>query len=79
MQNSNLEILEEIFKEVFELQDTSEHSEITQEKIKKWDSLAHISLIVAVESEFDISIDAADYELFTSFLSVKSILEGLKL
>jgi len=47
------EKLEEIFEEVFD-EKVALTSETTAEDVEDWDSLSHITLISAVESEFGI-------------------------
>ena len=34
---------------------------------KKWDSLAHVNIIIAIENEFNIKISASDAESINSF------------
>ncbi|MBA3557890.1 MAG: acyl carrier protein [Gemmatimonadaceae bacterium] len=40
-----------------------------------WDSLAHVSLVAAIESEFGITLDAADELRMTSFQATQLLLE----
>ena len=70
--------LAEIFRVVLELEDNEDVKGIRQINHKKWDSLAQVSLITAIESEFQITIDASDYERFTSYSAVKLLLEELQ-
>ena len=70
--------LAEIFRMVLELEDNEDVKGIRQINYKKWDSLAQVSLITAIESEFQITIDASDYERFTSYSAVKLLLEELQ-
>ena len=77
MQIANLEKLRDIFCVVFDLEKDEDFDVIKQEGFKKWDSLSHVSLIVAVESEFNIQVNTSDYENFISFLSIQLILEEL--
>jgi acyl carrier protein len=43
--------------------------------IDKWDSLAHMTLIAALEDEFDIMIDTADVIDLSSFTKARELLE----
>lgn len=74
MREENISKLKEIFMAVFEL---SESQVAGYRKInnRKWDSLATVTLIAAVESEFDISADESAYERFTSFSAVELVLD----
>lgn len=51
------ERLNEVFRDVFDDISISVNDDTTAEDIDGWDSLIHISLIEAVEEEFDISFD----------------------
>jgi acyl carrier protein len=59
--------LEEIFREVFRLLPTDDVTRVRQVNHPAWDSLAHVTLIGAIESEFNIAIDVADSIELTSF------------
>lgn len=39
-----------------------------------WDSVAHMTLVAAIEDEFDIMLDTADVIDMSSFLKAKEIL-----
>jgi acyl carrier protein len=79
MKEDNIKKLNEVFVSVLELDHEISLNDLTSENYKKWDSLAHVLLIAAIESEFDINIEVADYENFTSYPSIISILEGFQL
>lgn len=64
-----------IFRAVFELDDDADVSGIRQLNFPKWDSLAHVTLVGAVESEFGISIDIADSLELTSYEAMVVYLE----
>jgi len=71
--------LEEIFRVVLALPEDSDISNVRQINQDKWDSLAHTSLIAAIESEFNFTFDLKDYDQLTSFEASKLIiLEKLK-
>jgi acyl carrier protein len=42
---------------------------------ESWDSLAHVTLMLAIESEFAISIDVADQIQLTSYTAICKYLE----
>jgi len=41
----------------------------------QWDSLGHVSLLLALEEEYRVSID---YEILTELISMRAIIEYLK-
>ncbi len=49
--------LNEVFRDVFDRDDISVNDETTAADIEGWDSLIHITLMDAVEEEFDIRFD----------------------
>ena len=49
--------LNEVFRDVFDDDEISVNGQTTADDIDGWDSLAQISLIAAVESEFGIRFD----------------------
>lgn len=58
---SNLfERLTNIFRDVFDDDDIVIDDETTAEDIEDWDSLMHITLVLAVEKEFDLRLKAAE-------------------
>jgi acyl carrier protein len=67
--------LEEIFRAVFELPTDANVTQLRQLSTPKWDSLAHVSLVTAIESEFGLSIDAADQLRMTSYAATMVLLE----
>lgn len=69
--------LADIFRIVFELPDRTDLGTVHQAITPAWDSLAHVTLVVALESEFEIEISAADSLEITSFDAALSIVEEL--
>jgi len=65
---------DEIIKAVFELPDAYDPSDVKKDALASWDSLGHVSLVAALESEFGISIDTNEMERATDLDAVKSIL-----
>lgn len=51
------ERLNEVFRDIFDDEEITVDDETTAADIEGWDSLVHISLIDAIEEEFDISFD----------------------
>jgi acyl carrier protein len=52
--------LTEIFKDVLDLPSVSLTRDTTAAEIEEWDSLNHISLIVAIERDFSVRFDLAE-------------------
>ena len=59
--------LADVFRAVFELPDDADPASFRQVNAQAWDSLGHVSLVTALESEFEIEISAADSIEITSF------------
>jgi len=68
--------LANIFTEVFELAKGTSALHVRQAAEPRWDSLAHVILVGAIESEFGIQIDAADSLTLTSYDAIATYLEG---
>jgi acyl carrier protein len=66
--------LQAIFRAVFELPPTRDATAVRQISEKNWDSLAHATLVAAIESEFGLSIDTSDALEMTSFAATKALL-----
>ena len=49
--------LNEVFRDVFDRDDITVSDETTAADVEGWDSLIHITLMDAVEEEFDIRFD----------------------
>jgi len=63
--------LEQIFRAVFELPPDAPVHNIRQINFRKWDSLGHVLLMSAIESEFGIQLDIATSVKLTSFESLE--------
>lgn len=63
--------LSEIFRSVLQLPSDADVSRARQLSIETWDSLAHVSLMLAIEGEFGVSIDIADQIALTSFPAIR--------
>lgn len=75
MRDATEKTLEQVFRAVLQLPDDVSVRTVRQVNQKSWDSLAHVSLIAAVESEFALSIDIADSLELTSFEAFALYLE----
>jgi acyl carrier protein len=67
--------LAEIFKVVLDLDDNYDVSTVRRLTEAKWDSLAHVSIVAAIESEFGLNLESADMEQMSSFSATQFLLE----
>lgn len=63
--------LEQVFRAVFSLPNDADVRQTRQINCRKWDSLGHVLLISAIESEFNTQIDIAQTVSLTSFESLE--------
>jgi acyl carrier protein len=61
------ERLSNVFREVFELNELPEKSELIYNQFPKWNSLGHMSLVAAIETEFDCILETDDILAMSSF------------
>jgi acyl carrier protein len=69
--------LNEIVRAVLQLPADADISRVRQLSVESWDSLAHVSLMLAIESEFGVSIDISDQIALTSVPAIRLYLEEL--
>lgn len=69
----NLKKYDKIFCEVLEIEE-SVMKGLTYQGVETWDSVGHMSLIAALEDEFDIMFDTEDILDFNSYEKGKEIL-----
>ena len=55
-----IEQLTPIFQDVFDEDDLTLSADLTADDVENWDSLTHVRLIVAIESELDIKLNVTD-------------------
>jgi acyl carrier protein len=55
-------VVEGIFRDIFQDKSLSIHTETSAKDIEGWDSLAHITLIVAIEKKFGIKFKLAELQ-----------------
>lgn len=69
-----MELLEPIFREVFDDDSISLRPEMTADDVDGWDSLSHVNLIVAIEHRFKIRF--SQKELLT-FRNVGDLIQSI--
>ena len=68
-------VLSDIFRFVLDLQDDIDPQTVRMISQKNWDSLATVSIVAGIESEFSITIEASEYERLTSFEAVALLID----
>jgi len=68
--------LQEIIRATLDLPWDADVTTAGQAGIERWDSLAHVSLMLAIESEFALSIDIADQIHLTSYPAIRHYLKA---
>ena len=71
---ANLEKLAKVFAETFGISE-AETTGLQYQGIEAWDSVGHMSLIAALEDEFDIQLDTDDIIDMSSFEKAVEILK----
>lgn len=71
---TNLEKLANVFAETFGISE-AETKGLQYQGIEAWDSVGHMSLIAALEDEFDIQLDTDDIIDMSSFEKAVEILK----
>ena len=75
MISANEKKLFEIFRVVLELDDSQDVYSARRLAEANWDSLAHVSIVAAIESEFGMNLEITDMERMTSFAATRLLLE----
>lgn len=68
------EKLKRCFAETFGIAEDTDFESLKYRGIEQWDSLAHMQLVVAIESAFDIMLETDDVIDMSSFNKAKGIL-----
>lgn len=77
MSQDRLDILAQVFRAVFRLAADADVRGSSQAATRGWDSLGHVTLVTALESEFEVAISPADSIEMTSYEMVVEILDEL--
>lgn len=67
--------LVEIFQVVLDVDVDVDVQSVRRVTERRWDSLAHTSMIAAIESEFGLQLEIDDMERMTSFAATRLLLE----
>ncbi|MGI9628162.1 MAG: acyl carrier protein [Longimicrobiales bacterium] len=74
MDEQNREKLIELFRAVLDLDSDEAATAAHQDSEERWDSLNHVRLILAIESEFGIEVELVESMAQTSFESTCALL-----
>ncbi len=69
--------IKEIMASVFELDEQEINENASTENIEVWDSLKHMNLIMAIESELGVEIDDEVIGEMTSYQKILSVLQEM--
>lgn len=72
---TNIETLNHIFSEVFNLAADADINRLQKENTTNWDSVHQLALTSSIEDEFDVMLDAEDIINLTSYDNAISILK----
>lgn len=75
MEQESIRKLDEVFRSVLSLSDDADVTTLTRNGEVSWDSLSFVTLIAAIESQFDCSFDAADALKLDSYQAARLLLE----
>jgi len=67
--------LSQIFRIILELSDDADTSKIRRINHARWDSLANVTLVTALQSEFGITLDFKEIERLSSYQATLLLLQ----
>ena len=71
---TNLEKLNQIFCEVYSVEETALNEDFVNTNVETWDSIHQLSMVASIEEAFDLMMDAEDILEMTSYVNVKNLL-----
>ena len=72
---SNEQKLKSALSNVFGIEEALINEKTSMDTVEAWDSLHHLSVILAVEEEFNISFDEEESIIIISYPLIKSVLK----
>lgn len=70
---STLERYNSVFATAFNVDTAVLNDDFSSKSVEKWDSIAQLALVTAMEDEFDIMMDTEDILGFNSYVAGKDI------
>ncbi len=74
---TNLEKYNKVFMDVLRVKESALNDTFTFKAVPQWDSVAHLSLITALEDTFDLMFDSEDILHYESYENGKRILNRM--
>lgn len=71
---TNLEKLNQIFCEVYSVEESALNEDFVNTNVDTWDSIHQLSMVAAIEEAYDLMMDAEDILEMTSYENVKKLL-----
>lgn len=72
---TNIEKLNNIFVDVFGVEQAKLNADFRKENVAAWDSIHQLSVVTAMEETFDILLDPEDIIALDSYQAAKEILK----
>lgn len=73
--NNSLEKLKSAFGAALPLTDDTDYSQIVYGKTNGWDSIAHMTLIAEIETQFDVMLTTDELIALSSFSKAQELLQ----
>jgi len=70
-----IETLQEIFRDILDIEDLVLENTTSASDIEEWDSLAHINLIVAIEKEYNIRFALGELQDLKNIADMINLIE----
>lgn len=70
----NEEKLKEVIADTFDIDEDEVNDETSNDNVEKWDSLNHLRLVTALESEFGVTLTMEEINNMSSYLAVKELI-----
>ena len=68
--------IKRVMADVLDLDPAAIHEDTSVENTPRWDSANHINLVLALEQEFSISFDVAEFESMLSFFDIMQVMQS---
>jgi len=66
--------LKKIFSDIMGIEDSHINNSTSMENVESWDSIKHMSFIIALEKEFNVDLDDDDIEQMINYEVIIAIL-----
>ena len=76
MQSTLEETIKHVMADILNLDVADIGDDTSMQNTDGWDSANHIQLVLALEQEFSISFDVAEFESMLSFADIVSVVQG---